>query len=149
MTRRELVRPHAIDLDAMNRPPKTQVPEQTPAVMEEEETDSRVPILQTIDYSSARPGQEARGAEKESLLDFELPSLNTPAVRTVNRHNVDHEEQNNILGQLFWTLVIVGIALVIAYFFGGVLLSFGQNFLHNPGKSLNDLLHFITHIFGY
>jgi hypothetical protein len=148
MTRRELVRPRAIDLGAMNRPPKEEVPEQTPAVMDEE-PDPLVPILQTIDYSGARPEREAASPEKESLLDFEMPSLNTPAVRPVNRHNVGEEEQNNILGQLFWTLIIVGIALVIAYFFGGALLSFAQNFLHNPGKSFNDLLHSITHIFGF
>jgi hypothetical protein len=148
MTRRELKRPHAIDLGAMNRPPKPETPAQTP-VMLEEEANPLVPILQTIDYSGARPGQEATSPEKESLLDFDLPLLNTPAIRQVNRHNVDHEEQNNILSQIFWTLVIIGIALVIAYFFGGAILAFAQNFLHNPGKAFNDLVHSLTHIFGF
>ena len=148
MTRRELVRPRAIDLGAMNRPPKPDSPEQTPAVLEEE-ADQLLPILQTIDYSGAHPEQDAATPPKESLLDFELPLLNTPAVRQVNRHNVEHTARNNILGQLFWTLVIVGIALVIAYFFGGTILAFAQNFLHNPGKTLDDLFHSLTHIFGF
>jgi hypothetical protein len=117
-----------------------------PVSPEEAKPDPRAQALAAIDYSRATRADEPPIGPS---LDFDLGDEAAPAVRYVDARAVNRGEEphRDILFSLIVTAVVIGAVVIVAYFFGGAILSGLGTIVHNPSDAWDKFVHWVEHFF--